>query len=265
MRYLAACLYCKDENRYLAEWLDYHQAVGVEHVILIDNNSITPLSETVEDWISRGFVTVLHDSDRAIGRQCRAYTRCLREFARDYHWIAFIDTDEFLVPKSAPSLPELLADYESFGGLGVFWCCFGSNGYRTAQPSQIAAYTRRSRNSYRLNTFMKTICNTRFTLPIDGADPHKFRYSPGAFAVDEHRNRLDQARATQHTSELVQLNHYWLRSAQEWQEKLRRGGGFSRPDFHHHMDFKREDRECNLVLDTTIQRVWWERKVSFGR
>src|SRR4051812_7704217 len=106
MKYLALCLFCKDENAYLAEWLDYHLALGVDHVLIYDNNSRVPVADTVKAYVDAGRVTVLPWAETSQGRQCRAYARCLAEFGRAFAWIGFTDTDEFIVPKVTTRLPE---------------------------------------------------------------------------------------------------------------------------------------------------------------
>ena len=40
MDYLSLCLICKDENDYLAEWLDYHILAGVERFYIYDDDSL---------------------------------------------------------------------------------------------------------------------------------------------------------------------------------------------------------------------------------
>lgn len=38
-QFLAVCVIIKNEARYLAEWIVYHQLVGVDHFYIYDNNS----------------------------------------------------------------------------------------------------------------------------------------------------------------------------------------------------------------------------------
>jgi hypothetical protein len=51
--------------------------------------------------------------------------------------MAFIDTDEFLVPIEQKCLPRLLEDYERFPGVLVCWVFFGSNGHIFQSPDWI--------------------------------------------------------------------------------------------------------------------------------
>jgi cellulose synthase/poly-beta-1,6-N-acetylglucosamine synthase-like glycosyltransferase len=155
MGYLALCLFCKDENVYLEEWLTYHIALGVDHVYIIDNNSTIPLAETVKNWLRLGRVTVLCNQETTQGRQCRAYAAVLKEYGSRFQWICFIDVDEFLVPKTGTNMAAFLKDYETFGGLGVFWNCFGSRGHKVRQPSVINAFTKRAPDDWSSNNHIK--------------------------------------------------------------------------------------------------------------
>jgi hypothetical protein len=255
MKYLALCLFCKDENAYLPEWLNYHLALGVDHVLIYDNNSAVPVAQAVGDYVRSGRVTVLSWAETTQGRQCRAYARCLADFGRDYRWIGFTDTDEFIVPKITTHLPTFLSAYEGYGGLALFWLCFGSNRHVRRPPGGvIRSFTRRSRPEFHANDHVKTIVNPAQALLVAPGDPHSFRYRDGFGAVDEHGVSVPGARRRPHTSDLIQLNHYVLRSRDEFDDKRRRGGGnstWSRSEAF----FQDYDSQCNAVEDIEILRI----------
>ncbi len=54
MDYLSLCLVCKDENNYLAEWLNYHILMGVERFYIYDNDSQIPVRDTLKDYVRQG-------------------------------------------------------------------------------------------------------------------------------------------------------------------------------------------------------------------
>ena len=60
------------------------------------------------------------------------YQLCTLDYGHLHQWMAFIDSDEFLVfmnpenDTAADNLPALLREYEAFGGLAVNWRTFGS-------------------------------------------------------------------------------------------------------------------------------------------
>jgi hypothetical protein len=247
MRYLALCLYCRDENRYLKEWLAFHFALGIQHVIIYDNNSHIPLANTIKELgYGKHQVTVLTDASTHHGRQSEAYADCLVKFGNSFFWIGFIDTDEFIILKEGADLRVFLRDFEGYAGLGMFWFCFGSGGHLGSQELVLPSYTRRSKDSFDANRHIKTIVNTQFVQFIP-CNPHHFHYKPGFSCVDENKTPVAWAMGDR-TSERIQLNHYLLRSRQEWMEKVQRGQGDcvgSKPvDF-----FDEYDKDCNEVDD----------------
>jgi Glycosyltransferase family 92 len=56
---LAACLIFKNEAGYLKEWLDFHR-LGIEKVLLYNNNSEDKYEPVLAPYIADGIVT-LHD------------------------------------------------------------------------------------------------------------------------------------------------------------------------------------------------------------
>lgn len=221
MDYLSLCLICKDENDYLPEWLDYHIMAGVDRFYIFDNGSAVPLRETLEDYIRRGWTVVEDFPGKSV--QLRAYDACLQVYGSQSRWIGFIDTDEFLVPKTGQNLKALLREYEDFGGLAVSSLFFGSNQHKSRPlAGQIASYTRRTHATFFENTLIKSIVQPdRVLVP---KSPHDFIYKENSWCVNEGKHRVDFQRFP-NSIERIQLNHYFCRSEGEIEAKLRRGRG----------------------------------------
>jgi hypothetical protein len=96
---LGVCAIFKNEAPFLDEWLTVHNALGVGHFYLYNNQSTDSYRTILEPWIRRGVVTLIDWSDSGgigITGQVNAYNHCIRRFRMHARWIAFIDTDEFL-------------------------------------------------------------------------------------------------------------------------------------------------------------------------
>lgn len=219
--YLSLCLIAKNENSYLQEWLDYHILLGVEHFWIYDNESAVPLAETVKEYIDSGRVTVHTIKGRAM--QIHAYDHCIQTYGSTSTWIGFIDTDEFLVPVTTVSLQEFLKPFEPYAGFAVSSLFFGSNGnVKRPAGGQIAGYTRRTPNRYSRNRLVKMIVQPgKVMFPLS---PHSFLFKEGCYCVNENGYRVDSQEFPCHI-DTIQLNHYFTRSQQEWEEKMKRGGG----------------------------------------
>ncbi len=219
MDYLNLCLICKDENDYLPEWLDYHILMGVDRFYIYDNESQVSLRESLKEYIERGWVVVIDISGK--GMQLHAYEHCLQAFGLNTFWMGFIDTDEFLVPKTTLDLKSLLKDYEEYGGLVVSSLFFGANGHQVRpNAGQIAAYTQSTHATFQGNILIKSIVQpARVLMP---ASPHDFAYKEKSWCVNENYLLVDGMKFP-HYEGKIQLNHYFCRSQSEIDLKLSRG------------------------------------------
>lgn len=246
--YLSLCAIIKDENAYLEEWIQYHRKIGVEHFFIYDNDSQIPVAKTLSELGLKQYVTLktIHGKSK----QVKAYQHCLRVHGSKSKWIGFIDIDEFIVPKSTKGRMDLfLKDYENYGGLGLSWYIFGSNGhqYRTSKP-QIESFTFRSKPDFLPNSHIKSIVQPKFVKSAYNA--HAFHYIKDKYCVNESLIPI-QGAFTPHSSETIQLNHYYCRSFEEFQDKLQRGMADTKKQrkieqFHYH------DGESNQVEDRII-------------
>ncbi|SDF87844.1 Glycosyltransferase family 92 [Dyadobacter soli] len=249
--YLSVCCIVKDENDYLPEWLDYHRKIGAGHCYIYDNGSKTPVKELIDALGYAGFVTVTRIPGQNM--HVKAYQHCLDNFGYKSRWIAFIDMDEFIVPKNeSANLPEFLEKYENYGGLGLSWLIFGSNNHISKPAgSQLQNFTRRSEISFPPNRHIKSIVQPRHVR--SAYKSHCFKFKPGFSCVNEHFVPIEEAVADV-SVDTIQLNHYYCRSLEEYHQKMERGISDTKrkrklEEFHNH------DNESNAVEDTTILRI----------
>ena len=99
---------------------------------------------------------------------------------------------------------------------------FGTSGLLTKPESQVRSLIFRTPNHYSANDHIKSIVQPRYVLPRVPANPHSFSYKEGAFCVNELGTPI-QGPFSRNSTTLVQLNHYYCRSRQEIDEKLKRG------------------------------------------
>lgn len=218
--YLSLCAIAKNETPYLEEWVNFHRAVGVEHFYIYDNESDVPVRSTLKKYVAAGLVTVKDYPGK--GKQMPSYDDCLRTYGHTSKWIGFIDCDEFIVPKSKDSVPEILGLFESFGGLAVNWIIFGSNGLQKKPDGLIIEnYTMGSPQDYVENRHTKRIVQPALTRGA-GTNPHYFVHQRGYFSVSETLNMVHQAWSDNSTN-VIQINHYFTKSYDEFVIKCSRG------------------------------------------
>lgn len=249
--YLSLCCIVKDENDYLAEWLDYHRRIGVEHFYIYDNGSKMPARNVIDALGYSEFVTVTGIPGQNM--HVKAYQHCLDNFGYKSRWIGFIDMDEFIVPKNeSANLPQLLEKYMGYGGLGLSWLIFGSNNHiEKPAGSQLENFTMRSEVSFPPNRHIKSIVQPRYVQ--SAYKSHCFKFKPGYTCVNEHFVPIEEALADV-SVDTIQLNHYYCRSLEEYRQKVERGISDTKrkrklEEFHNH------DNESNVVEDRTILEI----------
>jgi hypothetical protein len=250
--YLSIGCIIKDENKYLEEWINYHLKAGVEHFYIYDNGSAIPIADTIRNLNLEAYTTVKVIKGKA--KQVKAYSKCLKAFGNTSQWIAFIDTDEFIVAKATNgNIPALLKKYETFGGLGINWQIFGSSGHvkKTNLP-QLQSFILRAKDDFHINKHVKSVVQPAYVKSVNNA--HSFHYIKDKYCVNENFEPIDHSFSPVSVNK-VQLNHYFCRSFEEFEEKIKRGIGDTRrgrnlEQFYHH------DEGANEVEDKTILELF---------
>lgn len=218
--YLSVCVIAKNEGPYFKEWLDWHISKGVDKFYVYDNESTDDTRQILEPYIKKGVVEYTYFP--GYRRQLAAYDDCLARHRFDTRWLAFIDMDEFIVPVKDNSIPEFLKRFESAPVVEINWLIYGSGGQRTHLPGTVMErFRHHSRPEHPLNNHVKSIVNPRRVYGMIGC--HEAARIDGK-AVDPSghtvsipwRNRPAQV-------DIIRINHYAVRSYEEFEEKQLRG------------------------------------------
>ena len=242
--YLSVCAIYRDEARYLREWVAFHRLVGVDRFYLYNNRSKDDHLEALAPYLEDGSV-VLRDW-RLYPGQFAAYEHCVAEHREDSRWIAFIDADEFLFSPTGRPLPEVLADFEAWPGVGVHRTAFGTSGHATPQPGLVIEnYVRRARSENTTGVIKSIVDPAR----VESCRTcHAFVYKEGALAVDETKEPIgppiSQTETMSHS--LLVVNHYWTKSEEECVAKLSKPTAYGRPRF---------EKAHQLALGGTLNEV----------
>lgn len=251
MHYLALCCIAKDEDPFLREWITYHSLLGVEHFYIYDNCSKTPIRETLAEYAHPDRVTIRRIQGRPM--QLPAYDDCLQSFGNVCRWIGFIDIDEFVCLPRENDLRVLLSEFEPYGGLAATWQLFGPSGHLKRPDGPVL---RNYTEAFAVQESYTTKCFVRPEKTDRALSPHHFRFKPGHFCVnEEHYPMSPGLRCTFARGERIRINHYFVRSQQDFEEKLLRGRGANADPaaaYQHIMFYESARREC--VTDVVIQR-----------
>jgi glycosyltransferase involved in cell wall biosynthesis len=228
----ALVLVVRNEARHIGEWARFHRLAGARQVIVYDDGSqdatVATLAAALEPdqlrvipWRQRLVDLPLR---RQIHNQVLAYAHAAANFGADFRWMAFIDADEFLVPKQAGSIDAALSHLgPEVRNLSLPWHMFGRCGHRLPPAGGVVA-------NYRLRA-AEPMAGVNFKCVVDpchltGVRVHRMEVDRGDLTWNDrgYAYRLGQRRRPAfYSADHLQLNHYYTRSAAELEEKIRRG------------------------------------------
>ena len=230
----------KNEALYLREWLDYHLLAGVDHFYLYDNDSTDNQAEVVAPYVEAGLVDYFHAPGKAM--QMLVYNDAVKRFKFQSRYIAFLDADEFIYPKSNRSIVEVVDEIllrdPNAAGLGINWQIFGSNDLQTADYTRgvLDRFTRRAPHNWVIplkennlpggNAHVKTIANPRRIILVGSS--HCPIFFKNFYLINEDGVSFYQHFNNPVTVEKIAVNHYYAKSREEFNVKQSRG----RADFN---------------------------------
>ena len=234
---LAVVAILKNEGHYLKEWLDYHLLAGVDHFYLYDNDSTDNQREVAKPYVEAGLVDYISFPGKVM--QTVAYNDAVNRFKFLSRYISFIDSDEFIYPKTNRSIieviDEILSCDSNAGGLVVHWQCFGSNNLDKADYSRgvLERFTRRGEKNlgdYKIlnntpnaygNFFLKLIANPR---RIKEMFVHNANYFEDHYSVNENGIKIPSGQVGKPiVADKIVINHYFTKSREEFNLKRVRG------------------------------------------
>jgi hypothetical protein len=195
----------KNEDNYIQEWVEYHKKLGFDTIFIYQNDWVCDLEDN-------SIVKIELNGDC---KQIVAYNNFIKEYHNEYEWAAFFDVDEFLVLKKHNNIKDFLYDYSSFNSIGVNWVVFGNNGLTevNGEYSLLKRFTKRQKD---INPHVKNIVKL---LPNVVMDVH----NPLGTWYDTQGNQHQGSFNHDGNIDIVQLNHYFCKTKEEYQLKIERG------------------------------------------
>lgn len=124
---VSVCAIFKNESSYLREWIEFNHIVGVDHFYMYNNNSEDDFKSVLIPYIEKGWVTLVEWPYNHM--QMESYMDCIEKYAHETRWLGFIDIDEFIVPRSADNIYEILRPFEkNRGSVNIYWRLYGTSG-----------------------------------------------------------------------------------------------------------------------------------------
>lgn len=217
---LAVCAIAKNEGSYFKEWIEWHSKLGVDKFYIYDNESTDSTKEVLTQYIKSGLVEYTYFPGHR--KQLAAYDDCIDKHRMEARWIAFIDLDEFIVPVQDKSITDFLHRFENFSAVEINWLIYGSNGAKKRMPgTMMERFKYHSQPNHYLNRHVKSIVNPRRVFTMIGC--HEVAKISGITA-DSHGNPVKKHfREREPQQDIIKINHYAVRSYEEFVEKQARG------------------------------------------
>lgn len=268
---VAICAIFRDEALILKEWIEFHKIVGVEHFYLYNNFSEDNYLEILKPYIEQGVVTLI---DWPYPQsQMAAYQNCVETYKQETKWLGFIDLDEFVVPnKHYNTIYEFLNQFDSNRPIVIiYWRYFGSSGKIDRDRNKLVTENFTS-CWYKYANIGKFFYNTDYSyFPKEKHAKGYMHYRWGSYKKIDFPpvNVFDKVcvwdrNKVKSTEMPIQINHYLLKSYNEYKEKKeKRGGGVHGIGFHNQEYFFRHDSFCQSC-DFNIVKYLVRLKLSLG-
>jgi hypothetical protein len=236
---IAACV--KDEASYIEEWVRFHQAVGVRHFHIYDNGSSDGTCDVLRSLLGEEALTIIPwagrvvdaSSDTPLNGQVIVFAHALLNFGGRYRWMAFIDVDEFLLPKTGRTVEEALLAVGDFPNVSLPWHTFGTGGHVKRPPGPLALnYTLRGADPMTDRAEVRNFKCIVDPCEVTEVTVHQFRTRTfgDVSANDAGRrfSRRERKSAAFYSNQYLQLNHYYTKSREELTAKVARGWSYDK-------------------------------------
>lgn len=257
--YLCVATVLRNEGEYVREWLAFQKAVGVDHVVIYDNESTDGFQDRIRDHLASGFVEIIpwpHFAGK-INFQQLGFAHAVSHMSGRTTWLALIDLDEFLYSTEGLKLSATLQRYEDLPALNVYWMNYGTSGHKTRQVGLVIEnYTLRAAdNNLKQIKNVKSIVQPHRVKAVLGVHRFLTDLDP-IIGFNEKRMPLTHWgwRRQPHTADILRINHYYSRSREEFDSRLPDRWGRYRPELYSSRAAKLRIIEQNQVLDDSIVR-----------
>ena len=118
------------ENRYIREFVEHYFFIGINKIIIYDNNEKNgeKIDEILYDYIINDFVTIYNFRGKKHS-QMEAYNEMFIKFSFQYEWIMFFDVDEFINLIQYKNIHYFLRDkkYDKCDVIHLQWIAYADN------------------------------------------------------------------------------------------------------------------------------------------
>ena len=231
----------KNEAPYILEWVAYHRMIGVDHFLIYTNGCSDGTSELLDRLQALGILQHRNnDNWKGNSPQQYALNQSLKEpVIKQADWVIHIDVDEFMnVRCGNGTLADFFDHVPDATNVAMTWRLFGHNGVTTLNDRPVIAqfdhcapkFCPKPHTVWGFKTMFKPIgaykkisCHRPNKLEEDKRAQVKWVNGSGQDMTQEVADNGWRSSKKSIGYDLLQLNHYALRSAESFLVKRQRG------------------------------------------
>lgn len=236
---IVACM--KNEAPYILEWIAHHRTIGVNRFLIYTNDCSDGTDALLDRLDTLGIVEHRRNENwRGKSPQQFALNQAQREPSlRSADWIIHIDVDEFIdIRCGNGTLHDALERMPDATNIAMTWRLFGANGKSTLSDALVIEEFDRAAPRFcpkphtawgiktmfrNTGSYGKMSCHRPNKLDPDRRGEVRWMNGSGRDITEEVIDRGWRSSVKSVGYELIQLNHYALRSAESFLIKRQRG------------------------------------------
>lgn len=257
------CLFVKNEDENIREWICHHHLVGFDKIVIFDNMSDDNTKKSVESLmdtipIDYHFWDDKQENLENLNKQGACYSYAIEVYKEKTEWMCFLDADEFLIPPENEKVHNLLETFRERKSFCINWQTFGSSHLKESSSRLVLeAFTRRGDDFSDVNRHVKMFFRPKFSRRV--LNPHYIDVGDDTYNIFNQKIVWSILGVTKPDGIIHagwRIHHYIIRSKKHWEKRLLRKqpNGIARE----WDQFKNYDKNeiIDLYAYPSAQRVW---------
>jgi hypothetical protein len=247
----------KDELPYLVEWLAYHRLLKFDRIRVYSNDCSDGSDDLLDRMQDAGLLEHRRwPSIQGVAPQHSAYMDAFSSCDTD--WFMALDADEFLNLAQVNTVSDFLDSIpDHASGIAMCWRVFGSGGQLWRGPQPVTQrFTWAAPVDHHLNRRIKPIVRVSCTRAV-GIHTADLTVGDWVLPTGEPA-KLHRGCYARPTYDVAQINHYVVRSREEFEAKLARGNANMPAEHPEKVTFRPpsffDEHDRNEERDTSILR-----------
>ena len=249
---ICLCTIGKNENRYIREFVEYYYSLGINKIIIYDNNDLNGerFEDIIKDFIKNKFVDII-DIRGFSSMQIPIYNYCYQKNKGIYDWIGFLDFDEYLFIKNISNVDYYFYNktFKKCQLIFFNWLVFNDNDLIKYDNRKLQDRFNTSTIFFQGKSFVRGGFNDLLipSTMIPGINIHYFCNSKG--------NRIYPTSFVPDLKEIepiAYIRHYYTKTVEEFCLKINKGNAHFHKNHFEYVD----------ILKSRIKLFFWFNKVT---